>query len=72
MDFGFKHRLWVFSGRRGIHCWISDKDACNLSNQGRKALLSYFEQKKSGDGKRKLASSDSHPFTLYTRLGQIR
>jgi DNA primase small subunit len=47
-QFGFKHLLWVYSGRRGIHLWIGDKEAMELNDEGRKAIVGWFEVIKGG------------------------
>ncbi|KIK21278.1 hypothetical protein PISMIDRAFT_681508 [Pisolithus microcarpus 441] len=39
-QFGFRHLLWVYSGRRGIHLWISDPAALDLTDDQRRALVS--------------------------------
>ncbi|KAI1302085.1 hypothetical protein EDD11_005756 [Mortierella claussenii] len=47
-DFGFKHILWVYSGRRGVHCWVGDERARVLTNEQRKSIVQYLEVIKGG------------------------
>ncbi|CAI5445650.1 unnamed protein product [Caenorhabditis angaria] len=42
--FDFKARMWVFSGRRGVHCWIGDEKARKLNNSGRAAIATFLNR----------------------------
>ena len=62
-DFGFEHILWVYSGRRGVHAWISDKAARELDDDKRRAIVGYFDVIKGGvqSGKRVNVKRPLHP-----------
>jgi DNA primase small subunit len=42
-DFGFEKIMWFFSGRRGIHCWVSDERARILKNDGRSSIANFIK-----------------------------
>ena len=39
---GFRKLLWVFSGRRGVHCWVMDRKAAPLGRNSRSFVLAWL------------------------------
>ena len=61
-DFGFQHIMWVYSGRRGAHAWISDKRAREMDDSKRKAVANYLEVLRGNEnGKRMGLRRPLHP-----------
>lgn len=66
-DFGFKHIMWVYSGRRGAHAWVCDKKARQMDDQRRRAIAGYLEVIKGGaqSGKKVNVKRPLHPHVAY-------
>jgi DNA primase small subunit len=66
-EFGFEHLLWVYSGRRGIHCWVADERARRLSNQARDALVAFLSVYKGSENNRSKTdvTAPLHPYMQH-------
>ena len=61
-NFKFENCLWVFSGRRGVHCWICDPEARSMTNEMRAAVTGYFDLVRGNEHSDKLSlPSPMHP-----------
>ncbi|KAG0438401.1 DNA primase small subunit [Dictyocoela muelleri] len=43
-EFGFSRIKFIFSGGRGVHCWVSDDIAMNLNILQRIGIVSYYSE----------------------------
>lgn len=68
-DFGFEHMLWVYSGRRGVHCWVADPRARVMENTARKAIVSYLEIIKGGS---EMNRKVKLPYVLHPSLQYVQ
>jgi len=48
-QFGFRNKLWVFSGRRGIHCWVCDPKTQAFPGRIRSAIIHMLHTYTGGD-----------------------
>lgn len=58
----------MFSGRRGIHCWVSDTEARTLDSPGRAAIADYLCLIMGGDNQNKkvhLGNDNLHSSIRY-------
>ena len=59
-DFAFQNILWVYSGRRGVHCWVADPEARKLTGAARGAVAEYLQLVSGGEHKTKKIQLRGH------------
>ncbi len=67
-DFGYKERIWVFTGGRGLHCWVKDKKTFLYSPRQRDAVVGYMQMIHDPKGQQRVDSIPSAPKLLVSRI----
>lgn len=72
-DFAFRNILWVYSGRRGVHCWVCDPEARKLTNEARAAVVEYLSihSGTAENSDKKLKSSFVNPHPMMRRAYDV-
>lgn len=70
-DFGYTHLMFVFSGRRGLHCWTCDREARRLNDEERTALINYINVYEGGEGQRLNIEHQLRRNTLHPSLEAV-
>jgi len=67
-DFGYKDITWVFSGRRGFHGWVKDKDAGILNQEQRNSIINYLTLIKDEHRSQAVEKDFKHVIPLRDRI----
>lgn len=70
MHLGFHECMWLFSGRRGVHCWVLDPAAGLLSESTRRSIATFFRDLSKLNGVLPSVRVDRQPYIeqLYSQI----
>ena len=68
IDFGFKERIWLYTGGRGYHCWVLDDNTFDLTQEQRAGIIGYQQLIHDPKGQQKIDSLGEHSDLLKNRI----
>ena len=68
IDFGFKKLQWVFTGGRGYHCWVLDKETLTLNQEQRSGLVNYMQLINDPGGDQRIEKINNDSILLKERI----
>ncbi len=69
-DFGMEEIVWLFSGRRGVHCWVIDNIGFHLNQEQRMSIIDYLSVIHGEDEKARVQDRSKIKYDLRKRLEQ--
>ena len=66
--FGFHNIMWVYSGRRGVHGWVSDHEARIMPNDARSAVADFLQVYSGNERTAKKVTLGRRPHPAFRRV----